>query len=333
MLNVGLIGAGFMGQMHANVYANIPEAQLVAVADQDEAKAREIAPDVVVYGTAEEMLKTELLNIVDVCLPTYMHAEYTVKAAEAGAHVLCEKPMAMTLDEADRMIEAAEKAGVTFMIAHCIRFWPEYMVLKDIVDKGTLGKLTSLSCVRRSPTPTWSWDNWLTGPERSGGAALDLHIHDTDYVLYLFGKPASVFSSGIWDERGCVHIFTTYDYGSERSVFAEGGWDFPAAYPFNMSFSAVFEKGAVAMQPDLVVYEAEKDPVSPELPKPDIEAVQGVGNISELGGYFNEIRYFVDCILEGKKPQIVTPQDARDSLETVLAELESAKTGKEVVLS
>ena len=321
-----------MGQMHTNVYANIPEAQLVAAADRDEAKAREVAPDAAVYGTAEEMLKAESLDVVDVCLPTYMHAEYTVKAAEAGAHVLCEKPMAMTLDEADRMIEAAEKAGVTFMIAHCIRFWPEYVVLKDIVDKKSLGELISLSCIRRSPTPTWSWDNWLLDPERSGGATLDLHIHDTDYVLYLFGKPASVFSSGIWDDRGCVHIFTTYNFGSERSVFAEGGWDFPDAYPFNMSFSAVFEQGAVAMQPDLVVYEAGKDPVSPELPKPDIEAVEGVGNISDLGGYFNEIRYFVDCLLEGKTPQIVTPQDAEDSLETVLAELESAKTGKEVAL-
>ena len=103
-------------------------------------------------------------------------------------------------------------------------------------------------------------------------------------------------------------------------------------YPDGDEFSAVFEQGVVAMQPDLVVYEAGKEPVSPELPKPDIEAVEGVGNISDLGGYFNEIRYFVDCILEGKKPQIVTPQDAEDSLKTVLAELESAKAGEEVAL-
>lgn len=332
MLKIGLVGAGFMGQMHTNVYANIPEAQLVAVADLDEAKARELAPDATIYGTAEEMMKAESLDVVDVCLPTYLHAEYVVKAAQAGMHVLCEKPMAMTPAEADRMIEATEKAGVTFMVGHCIRFWPEYMALKDIVNKGTLGKLTSLSCIRRSPTPTWSWDGWLLNPERSGGMALDLHIHDTDYLLYLFGKPASVCSSGVWDERGCVHIFTTYDFRWKCSVFAEGGWDFPAAYPFSMSFSAVFERGGVAMQPEFVVYEAGKDPVSPELPKPDIGTVEGVGNISDLGGYFNEIRYFVDCLLKGEKPRIVTPRDAKDSVETLLAEMESAKTGKAVAL-
>ncbi|MFH1009245.1 MAG: Gfo/Idh/MocA family oxidoreductase [Candidatus Latescibacterota bacterium] len=333
MLKIGLIGAGFMGSMHTNVYANIPEAQLVAMADLDEAKAAKLAPEARIYGRAEEMFATESLDVVDVCLPTYLHAEYVVKAAEAGMHVLCEKPMAMNTGEADRMIAATEKAGMTFMIAQCIRFWPEYMALKRIVDEGSLGKLTSLSCVRRSPTPTWSWNGWLLDPARSGGATLDLHVHDTDYILHLFGKPGSVFSSGVWDERGCVHIFTTYDFGPERSVFAEAGWDFEASFPFSMSFSAVFERGVVAMQPQLVVYETGKDPVTPELPKPDIGSVEGLGNISDLGGYYNEIRYFVDCLLKGEKPQIVTPGDAKDSVETVLAEMESAKTGKVVSLA
>lgn len=336
-LKVGLIGAGFMGSMHSNVYANLSDAQLVAVADGESEKAAKIAPSAKVYTSAEEMLAEEKLDLVDVCLPTYLHAEYVIQAAEAGAHVICEKPMSMTLDEADRMIAATEKAEVSFMVAHCIRFWPEYRVLKEIVDKGTLGRITSLSCTRRSSTPTWSWTNWLMEPEKSGGAALDLHIHDTDYVLYLFGKPKAVLSSGIWDHRGCVHVFTTYRYDSDVSVFAEGGWDFPAPFPFNMAFSAVFEKGAVAMSlaqsPTLLVYEGDKDPVAPELPKPDLEGVEAGGNISELGGYFNEIQYFVECILSGKKPKIVTPQDARDSIETVLAEMESTKTGQPVSLA
>ena len=90
---------------------------------------------------------------------------------------------------------------------------------------------------------------------------------------------------------------------------------------------------SLAQSPTLLVYEGDEEPVAPELPKPDLEGVEAGGNISDLGGYFNEIKYFVDCILAGKKPAIVTPQDARDSLETVLAEMESTKTGQSVSLS
>jgi len=75
------------------------------------------------------------------------------------------------------------------MVAQVIRFWPEYVKLKEIFDSGSLGKMVSISCARLSPTPTWAWNNWLLDSERSGGALLDLHIHDTDFLLYLLGKP------------------------------------------------------------------------------------------------------------------------------------------------
>ena len=340
MLKVGIVGAGFMGGMHSNVYANLPKTKLVAVADLSAERAKELnlPEDAAIYSSIEELLEKVDVDLVDICLPTYLHAENVVKAAQAGKHILCEKPMAMTLDEADAMIEATEKAGVSFMVGHCIRFWPEYQVLKDIVDKGTLGQLTSLFCSRLSPTPTWSWDNWLLEPKRSKSATLDLHIHDTDYILYLLGKPISVFSRGRKDEKGWVHIFTGFKYASNIAVAALGGWDLPASFPFNMAFLAAFERGVVEMDlgktPTLTVYEADKEePYALPLPKPEVEAVESGGNISELGGYFSEIQYFTDCILAGEKPTIVTPQTSRDSLETVLAEIESVETGKEVFIS
>ena len=336
MLKVAVVGAGFMGTMHRNVYSQLRDVEVVAVVDGEEEKARKIASGAKVYANMEDMLEKEGPELVDVCLPTYLHAEYVVKAAEAGAHVLCEKPMAMNLDQADRMIEAVEKAGVRFMVAHCIRFWPEYVAFKELLDSGSLGKLKSLSLVRLSPTPTWSWDGWLMGASRSGSAALDLHIHDTDYVLYLLGTPKAVWSKGTWMGDGCVHISTLYDYGDGPTVSAEGGWDMPSNYPFHMDFWAAFERGAVDMsslrQPTMKVYPGDGEPYPPELPKPDLEGVQAGGNISEMGGYFNEIKYFVDCILGGRRPEVVTPRDARESLRIVLAEMESARRGEPVEL-
>jgi len=339
MLKVGIIGAGFMGETHSNVYASLPETQLVAVADVQVKKAEKLASShrAKVYSDPEEMIREEGIDMVDVCLPTYLHCEYVVKAAEAGKHVLCEKPMAMNLDEANRMIEATERAGVKFMIAQCIRFWPEYMFLKQTLGEGTYGKLLSLSCHRLSPTPTWSWRNWLFDPRKSGSAALDLHIHDTDFIIYLLGKPKSVLSTGTKDKTGWTHIFTLYNYGAEVAVQAEGGWDFPSKFPFIMSFRALFEKGMIdfdfTRSETLLVYEGDKEPFPPEIPQPEVKgAEESVGNIAALGGYFNEIQYFVRCILEDKSPSVVTPRDSRASLEVTLAEIQSAEKGEVVEL-
>lgn len=339
MLKVGIIGAGFMGETHGNVYAGLPETQLVAVADIQAERAERLASShkAKAYSDPDEMIGEEEMDIVDVCLPTYLHCEYVVKAAQAGKHVLCEKPMAMNLDEADQMIGATGQAGVKFMIAQCIRFWPEYMFLKQTMEKGTYGTLLSLSCQRLSPTPKWSWRNWLFDPKRSGSAALDLHIHDTDFIIYLLGKPKSVLSTGTKDRTGWTHIFTLYNYGPGIAVQAEGGWDFPAKFPFIMSFRALFEEGMIdfdfTRSETLLVYEGDKGPFSPEIPKPEVKgAKESIGNIAALGGYFNEIQYFVKCILEDKSPSVVTPKDSRTSLEVTLAEIRSAEKGEVVEL-
>ncbi|MEK6647465.1 MAG: Gfo/Idh/MocA family oxidoreductase [Candidatus Firestonebacteria bacterium] len=337
MLKVGLVGAGFMGQMHTNCYANLPEVKLVGIADKDEKKAAKLAGQVGAksYSDFDEMLKKADIDMVDVCLPTYMHKDYVIRSARAGMDVLCEKPMAMNLKEASAMQKAVKKAKVKFMVAHCIRFWPEYMYLKEFIDKKKLGGIKSIYLSRLSPTPTWTWKNWILNPKLSGGASLDLHIHDTDYILYLFGKPQSVFSTGTKDYRGWSHIWTSYKY-SDVTVVTEGGWDMPAKFPFNMCFRVVFEKGVVdfglAPKPYFQIYESKKAPYSPKIPAPKINGVQAKGNISSLGGYFNEIKYFTDCVLMGKTPRIVTPEDAAMSLKIIMAEMKSAQTKKPVKL-
>ena len=335
MVRVAIVGAGFMGKMHGNVYANLPESKVVAVVDIDINKAEEIAKS---HGARVATKMDEVLDsvdLVDVCLPTYLHCKYTVMAAHAGKHVLCEKPITLNLKDADSMITAAKKSGVKFMVAHCIRFWPEYAALKEIFEEKRYGRLMSIWMLRVSPTPVWSWDNWILQKNKSGGALLDLHIHDTDFLLYLLGRPESVFSRGTKNKNGWSHVWTVYNYRRVAAV-AEGGWDLPAKFPFNMAFRAVFEEAVVEFglvpQSRMLLYQADKEPVPMDVPQPKVTGVQAGGNISALGGYFNEIQYFIECISKDEKPKIVTPQDARMSLQIILAEQKSAETGKIVKL-
>jgi predicted dehydrogenase len=324
MIKVGLVGAGFMGRMHASVYSVLSGARIVAVADERPGPLKELAEQTggAPYASLDELLSRADVDAIDICLPTHLHAPMAVKALDAGKHTLCEKPMAVTLAQADEMIAASKRGGVRLMVAHCIRFWPEYQILRDIVNGGSLGALKSLNLTRVSATPTWASNNWLMDEELSGSAALDLHIHDTDYALFLLGQPDQVIARGTVQGRALSHISAMMRFGSVV-VSLEGGWDFPASFPFKMAFRAVFERGAVAMDGGpLTVYETGKDPVQPEITS--MKASAG-GNISDLGGYYNEIDYFVGCIASGKPLELATAESSRASLEVALREIAEAK--------
>ena len=329
MVNVGIIGAGFMGHMHGNCYANVPDARLVAVADIRAKLAREIADpqgaDVV--RDASKLIARDDIDIVDICLPTFMHAEWAIKAMKAGKNCLCEKPMALKVADAKKMVAAAKKAKVKFMVAHVIRFWPEYQVLKDYHDKKKLGKLLAFSMTRVSPNPTWSWKNWLNTPPKSGAALVDLHVHDADFVRYLLGEPMGVQAQGTQKKGGWDYIFAQYRYPN-MAVSAEGGWNMPPEFPFSMAYRAIFEQGTLdfstANSPTLALYPSKGGVKYPALPKPEVKAAASGGNISDLGGYFNEIKYFVDCVVRNRMPKVVTPEDACATVALIEKELKSA---------
>jgi len=332
-VNVGLIGLGFMGKTHLEVYGNLGNVKVVAVADQLIERANQVASQIDgrAYELQDELMEDPKVDMVDICLPTHLHAETAVKAADSGKHILCEKPISLDLGEADKMISAARRNNVKFMVAHVIRFWPEYRMLTEMKEAGELGMLRSLVCVRLSARPAWAQGNWIIDERKSGSAALDLHIHDTDYVLYLLGRPASVLSAGTVE-----HIQTIYNYGDGVLVSAEGGWDLPEKFPFVMSYRAVFDRGAVEFfsnrTPTLIAYEDGKEPRAPQVPMPPIRAEAVGGNISAIAGYYNEIKYFVDCVESNERPAIVTPSDARAALEVTLAEIASLRTRKTMAL-
>ena len=334
MIKVAIVGAGFMGGMHAEVYRNLNKAKLTAITDSDLEKARLLADKykATAYSSLKELINQEDVDAIDICLPTFLHKEYAIKAARLGKDILCEKPIALTVKDAEEMIQAVEKAKVKLMIAQVIRFWPEYVELKKIYQAGELGRLLSITLTRLSPTPTWAWDNWLADAERSGGALLDLHIHDTDYLLYLLGKPLSLVSRISTGRLKYAHTFTTFTFPDKVIAFTEGGWDMPDNFPFTMAYTALFEKGAVEFnsrnEKTLAIYRPGKEVEYPTV-KPELETkADGEGNIADLGGYFSEIKYFIDCLENNEEPTLASPQSARDSLEIALSEMKSADSGK-----
>ncbi|MFA5646254.1 MAG: Gfo/Idh/MocA family oxidoreductase [Candidatus Ratteibacteria bacterium] len=337
MIKVAVIGAGFMGSMHAEIYKHFPDIKIAGIVDSRGEKAKSLAEKVgsIPFYDAEQVFAREDITLIDVCLPTYLHKEFVLKAAEAGKDVICEKPIALTLEDAEEMIEVCEKRRVRFMVGHVIRFWPEYDWLKSIADSGRIGKLLSITCTRLSPTPVWGWDSWLTDTSRSGNCLFDLHIHDTDYLLYLVGKkPLKLYSTGLKSNGGYSHIFTNFTFPDGVQASAEGGWDFPANFPFYMAFTATFEKAIVEFNSKnlpLTVYHREGKVEHPPMKNVPIQANAG-GNISDLGGYYFELRYFFEHILANKPTAVITPNDARNSLEIILKEQESADTGKEIIL-
>jgi len=339
MIRVGVVGIGFMGKMHFGVHQASGKSRVVAIADVDEAKLKgdwsAIAGNISDpsakgvnlagikrYAKAEELIHDPEIDLVDITLPTYLHARYAVAALKAGKHVLCEKPIALTMEQANEMVAAAKNAKGCFMVAQCIRFWPEYEVAKELVEKKTYGPVCSASFRRVSATPVWGWRNWLQKHTLSGGAVIDLHTHDIDHINYLFGVPKAVSAVGVTKTSGGVdHIVANYTFARKNlQVTAEGGWGMQPAFPFSMAFTIVCEKATIdyssAKSPSLTVYPADGKAVVPQVP---------AGH-----GYSREIDYFLTCIQENRKPATVTPADAAAAVKMVEAEVKSVRTGRPV---
>jgi len=335
MIKVGLVGLGFIGRTHLTRYLESEMADLVAVADLKIEEFRrgdsEIISDprmpsltmpeaVATFSTIDEMLEKVDLDMVDICLPTFLHAEATVKAAQAGRHVLCEKPMALTAAECQTMIDAARHNGVQLLIAQCVRFWPEYAYLRDVLDSQRLGRLLSLNMRRLAAPPLWSWQSWLLDASASGGTLVDLHIHDVDFINSMLGPPSAVFAQGASQGTtgGIDVVLGNLLYPGMR-VSAEAGWMNAPGFRSHQSYEALFEKGLVRMAPDqeqrLMVYEQGKEPVMPVLSGPD--------------GYTAEIELFLECLSQGRDvASILPPESPKTSLEIVLTEKESIARGE-----
>jgi UDP-N-acetylglucosamine 3-dehydrogenase len=338
MLRVGIAGFGGMGSTHARAYAALPGVQVVAAADLRPERREAFVEEYkgTAYGHFQEMIDGADLDIVGVCLPTDLHSEAAVAAARAGRHVLTEKPMALSVEQCEAMVAAATEADVRLMVAQVLRFWPEYALIKDIAGSGRLGKVLSASASRIGGRPMAP--SWFADPARSGGAVLDLHIHDIDFLCSLLGRPKVVSAAGAKAPSGALDIcFTTLTgFPGGASAFAETAWA-NGNVPFSYGLRVDLEGGTLALTPGegtgVLLTTADGTVEHPEASQPEASLGESaVKNINDLGGYFLEVQYFVECVVRGKRPERATPESSRQSVEVCLAAKQSVETGKVVRL-
>ena len=309
MLKVGLVGVGGISGAHIPAWDKREDAELVALCDIRPEMMDRFDGQITArkYTDFDEMLVKEEIDVLDITLPTYMHAEYAVKALERGIHVVSEKPISLRREDVARVYQAAEKNDRYFMVAHVLRFWPEYVYLKDSIDSGRFGKLISGTMTRVGAIPTSSWDGWMQDPERSGMVPFDLHIHDLDFLVYTLGKPdvEHIF-------HGMDYMHTVYRFGDTR-IACESAW-FHAPVQFAATFRMQFERAVLEFNGvTLRIYKEDWSIRDLNM----ASCIEEGCYVPQSDGYYNELRYFIDCVKEGKKPDIIKPHELETVLDTI----------------
>jgi len=339
-IGVGIVGLGFMAVTHLKAYHQIDACRVAALCnpsgrnlDGDFSKVfgntgsggplKLDMAGVKAYRDYADLLADPAVQVIDICAPTHAHPELAIAGLKAGKHVICEKPLARTTQEARRIADAAGSAGRVLMPAMCLRFSPEWVWLKEAIEAKIYGRVLAARFRRVAQPPAWGQKFFLDG-KLSGGALLDLHIHDTDFIQFCFGRPLSVFSTGFSKVSGAIdHVVTQYQVASGASVSAEGSWAMTEGFGFHMSYTAIFENATadfdIARGVDaLKLFEKGREPQSLRFSGQD--------------GYFGELKYMLDCVRSGTPPSTVTPQDGVSAVEICEAEERSVNTGKIVAL-
>jgi len=333
MKKAAIIGGGYIGLVHANAYKNSAKVELAAVVDVNEEAGRKLAEeyDCVFYTDAQEMIDKEKPDFVDICVPTFLHEQFVVLAAKNKVNVLCEKPVALSVEAVDRMVAAAKEAGIVFMVAQVIRFWPEYVQIKKMYDRGDFGNIKMVYANRLAQFPAWM--NWNQDPKKSGGGLFDLHLHDVDMCRSLFGEVDSVYAVGYKNEFGCWnHVGSSLSFKNGVRCVVEGAYEMTDEFPFTMTFRVVGEDVSAdyllsaGMNVDdptsfkraLTRYETGKQP-----DKIDVD---------DYDAYQAEIEYYADCLESGEAHDLVSTEQVRDVIRILLAIEESLETGKAVKL-
>jgi predicted dehydrogenase len=275
------------------------------------------------YRSLNELLADDSIDLIDITTPTFLHHEQALAALASGKHVLCEKPMARTGDEAHEITEAAKNAKGYFMPAMCLRFWPEWAWVKDAIDDGRYGRVLSARFRRVAEAPAWGQNTFLDG-KKSGGALLDLHIHDADFVRYCFGEPKSMYAQGHTKVSGEIdHVLAQYEVDCGAAVSAEGSWAMTQGFGFSMEYTVNFEHATADFdntreEDCLKIFKQGKELETLKLDAPD--------------GYAGQIAYFAECIRDGKPPSVVTAADGAESVELCEAAGRSIESGEIVAL-
>ncbi|MBE6561406.1 MAG: Gfo/Idh/MocA family oxidoreductase [Ruminococcaceae bacterium] len=314
-ITVAVIGLGYMGKRHLEIWHQL--GARVVLCSRDDKSSREYAETYgyPLYTDYMELLEKEKPDAVSICLPTALHYEAVRKFLTHGIAVLCEKPFTTDSAEAEELCRLAEEKNVLLMVGHVVRFTRAYAYLKRCIEEKRFGALKMLEMHRHTTQPTWSAGNWLADVAHSGGAAKDLHIHESDILCHYLGIPQSVLCTG--DYTACTTVYTYPDY---PAVSASASWRSVPEYPFTAGYDAVFEH-AVVQFADFTVTLHEEGKVSYPLLQEDFPQYLRSENALE-----NEIVYFYHCLITGETPELCPPRESLAAMRINEAELRSLQS-------
>lgn len=326
-MRVGIAGAGLMGATHADAWATTGATIAGIVADSaGEAERLAALHGARVYPSYAAML--EEVEIVDICTPTHVHHEQVLAAAAAGRHIICEKPLARTLEQGQAMLAACARAGVQLHVAQVVRFFPQYARARALVQEGAVGRPAVLRLHRGSFRPRRPEGNWFLDEEKSGGIILDMMIHDFDYARWVAGEVETVFARQVgraFPGAPVDYALAILTHAGGALSHVSGAWAYPPP-TFRTSLEIAGDGGLI--QHD----SAETAPI--ELLLGRSEAGGDVGLPSSPlaeSPYATQIRELYAAIAGGAPPR-VGPADGLAALQIALAALESARTGEPVRL-
>jgi predicted dehydrogenase len=334
-VRIGIVGVGFMGMIHFLAARKLKDARVTAICSRDARKRQgdwrgiqgNFGPagtqmdlkGIKSYADLDELLADPAIDLVDVCNPTHLHPETAIQALKAGKHVLVEKAIALEPRDADAMVQAARKVGKLLMVAHVLPFIPEFAFAARAIRGGEYGKLLAADFQRVISKPDWSAD--IGDAAKTGGPAIDLHIHDTHFIGLVCGVPGKVFSSGVVEKDAVVHLTTSYLYGAGGpAVTCTSGALAQKGRPFVHGFEIFLEKATL-------LHQSGTQPLTVLTPdgkvkQPKLKAGE------ELAGFTAELQAAADGVASGKEPDLLRGQLARDALVLCHKECQSVRTGK-----
>jgi predicted dehydrogenase len=305
-MRIGILGTGGMGRTHALSWRETPATVAGFMSrsiERGEAMAREFGGKA--YTSIEAMLPD--VDVIDICTPTALHLEQTLLAAQAGKHVVCEKPFAQNVDDAQRMIDACKAAGVKLLLAHVLRYFPVYADARARVSAGEIGNIKLMRMARLNSMLLAQEGSWFTDLSQSGGVLFDMSIHDYDFARWLAGDVASVkaIAASAWGKPAAQEGAVLLTHTSGAVTFVEGSWAMPAK-TFRTTFDLIGDAGRIEF---------------------DSKDTGGL----PANPYALQAQEFYAALAHGA-PARVTAEDGREALRIALAAVESAATGSEVLL-
>jgi len=335
-----IVGCGVIGPWHATASENIEESYLAAVCDVVEEKAKSLAeergvPDSKVYTDYAEMLKDDEVDIVHICTPSGMHSDMAVAAAQAGKHVLCEKPMDITLEKADAMIGAADQAGIKMGVIFQRRTYKSTQIAREAVQSGKLGKMVLGDCYQkyyRSPEYYLSGEWRGTWELDGGGALMNQGVHGIDAIRYIMGKPKSIYAKADHlvrdievEDTACAVI--EWECGAFGVI--QGTTSVTPGQSCRLALHG--DKGTIELaDKNIVTWKIEGE--EEELPSTDDEPTEGTASDPKAlsaSGHIAQLEDLIQAIKEDGRP-MCDGREGRGALEIILAIYESARTGEVV---